>query len=325
MKYNYCTLFDSGYMSRGILMYNSLMKYSKDAFLYVFAFDDFCYKILKNMRLPRMKVISLTEFENKRLLEAKKNRTRAEYCWTCSSSSVLYVLENFDVDNCTYVDADMIFLSDSSVLIKEMGNKSVLLTKHRPSLLEEKPTPQGRYCVQFMTFKKDKNGLKALRWWADKCIEGCYARLEPGRFGDQKYLDDWTERFKGIHVSKNLGGGVAPWNVKDYEFKLSKNDIYVKRKNSKEGWEKVVFFHYHQLETYKHNIFDFGGYKLNKLVIKEIYFPIIRNLKNINTQLKTLGIKNPEPLSKLSFRKIIRAIVRKIQGRSNIYKARELD
>ena len=102
---NFCTLFDSGYLSRGLAMYESLNRHCKDFHLYVFAFNDECFSVLKSLYLANMTVISLPEFEDEELLKVKPTRSRGEYCWTCSSSTILYVLDNYDVDHCTYVHA----------------------------------------------------------------------------------------------------------------------------------------------------------------------------------------------------------------------------
>jgi hypothetical protein len=70
-------------------------------------------------------------------------------------------------------------------------------------------------------------GMAVLNWWRDRCIEWCYARSEEGKFGDQKYLDDWTTRFDSVHVLEHLGGGIAPWNVQQYSFYRDKDAIWL--------------------------------------------------------------------------------------------------
>jgi hypothetical protein len=69
-------------------MYESLKEHSDSFHLYIFAFDNLAYDILTKLKLEYATVISLKEFENADLLRIKSSRTRAEYCWTSTSSVV---------------------------------------------------------------------------------------------------------------------------------------------------------------------------------------------------------------------------------------------
>ena len=91
--YNYCTLFDSNYLTRGLAMYKSLKEHCDAFHLYIFPFDNKCSDILKKLNLEKATIISLEDFEDDALLEVKSSRSRAEYCWTCTSSAILYILE----------------------------------------------------------------------------------------------------------------------------------------------------------------------------------------------------------------------------------------
>ena len=164
--WNYCTLFDSKYLSRGLAMYESLKTHSGEFNLYIFAFDDLSFRILEELSLQYVTLISLNEFESNELLEVKSGRSKAEYCWTCTPSTISYVLKKYDVPFCTYLDSDLFFYSDPSVLIEEMitCRKNILITEHRFSpvakLYEEKRA--GRFCVQFVTFSNDSDSLEVL-------------------------------------------------------------------------------------------------------------------------------------------------------------------
>jgi hypothetical protein len=208
-------------------MYKSLRNHCDDFHLYIFAFDDKCFNLLSKQKLPNVSVIPLNEFEDPDLLMVKPTRTPTEYCWTCTPSTILYCIEKYHLKLCTYIDADLYFYSDPKVLIDEMGDKSVLITKHRYTPEYDQTNTSGKYCVQFISFKADQNGFEVLKWWRNACLNWCYNHYDDGKFGDQKYLDDWTTRFTGIHELKHLGGGVAPWNMQQYTFikqkKLDRN------------------------------------------------------------------------------------------------------
>lgn len=248
----YCTLFNSSYLSRGLSMYYSLEKQTKDFHFFLFAFDDNCLETLKKLELENATIVSLTEFENPDLLNIKSTRTTAEYCWTCASSSIWYCIHTFDIDHCTYVDADLLFFSDPKILVDEMGSNSILLIEHRYHTEYDLSATSGLYCVQFITFKRTEAGLKALDWWRKACIDWCFNRYEEGKFGDQKYLDDWLDRFEQVHILRNWGGGVAPWNSRNYSFEKINNQILVKNALVN---TPLVFYHFHDFRYCTHKTF----------------------------------------------------------------------
>jgi hypothetical protein len=274
---NFCTLFDSKYLSRGLILYDSLNSNAEDFHLYIFAFDDLTLNTLNSLNLRGVTVISLAEFENEKLISVKGARTRAEYCWTCTSSVINFVLEKFAVSSCTYLDADLFFYASPSILLEELaGEKSVLITEHRfsrfASWFEERRA--GRFCVQFITFNNVKESREILLKWIDQCIEWCYSRYEDGKFGDQKYLEKWPEEYTNVYVLKNLGGGVAPWNAGQYRFLNKENKIFLIDHRTKTKVE-VVFFHFHFVKIFPEGYADLGWNRLQKAVIELFYIPYI--------------------------------------------------
>ncbi|GMU94976.1 glycosyl transferase [Ignavibacterium album] len=321
MTYNFCTLFDSNYLSRGIALYRSLEKHCNNFHLYIFAFDTKSYNVLKKLNLVKATVIPLSEFEDEKLLQVKPSRSVAEYCWTSTSSTILYVLENFGVDNCTYVDADVFFYSSPEPIFQELGDKSILITEHRYSPQYNKELKSGKYCVQFITFRNDENGLKALRWWRDRCLEWCYARYEDGKFGDQLYLDDWTERFQGVHVMQHLGGGLAAWNVQQYEFQKVEEKILGKENSTGQEFD-VIFYHFHYLKFFNDGKVELGRRKLSKQVINIFYKDYIKLLDDISSEIKKYD-SSMEPngtiIRKFNWKTPLLYIYRKIYGVYNIF------
>ncbi|MDF2529247.1 MAG: hypothetical protein K0Q57_127 [Gammaproteobacteria bacterium] len=327
MKQVFCTLFDSFYLSRGLAMYESLLKHMPEAYLYVFAFDQRCYDNLSKMNLPNMKVITLAEFEDTELLKIKPTRSRGEYCWTCTPSIILYVLDKFNEAACTYVDADLYFFSTPEPLFSELGDQSVSIISHRYTPEYDQAKTSGKYCVQFMTFKNTEPGLKVLKWWRDACIEWCYARKEDGKFGDQKYLDDWPSRFDGVCELENLGGGVAPWNVQQYEFYLADDQLFGKERLSNTIFP-VIFYHFHDFRFLKNDRLDLAPYKLNKQIISLIYLPYVKHLEKIAQVLlaKQPGFNANMPLkASWSFKKLLKVLLRKLEGRYNVCNRKDLD
>ncbi|SFV27490.1 glycosyl transferase [Thermoflavifilum thermophilum] len=317
----FCTLFDSNYLTRGLVMYESLKACCKDFHLYIFSFDDRSFQVLKSLNLEKVTLISLSEFEDEELLRVKPTRSRAEYCWTCTSSTILYCLEQFHLPHCTYIDADLYFYQDPSILLDEMGEHSILITEHRYSPQYEKSAKAGKYCVQFITFRRDEYGMKALKWWRERCLEWCYARLEDGKFGDQKYLDDWPERFEKVWVLQHPGGGLAAWNIQQYEV-IPQNSKFICRNYRTGQVFKPIFYHFHYLRYYSNGSIELGRRKLSKQVLQLIYLPYICKLENMKQNLlkRNIGFDPNGPTPPPSgIKHLIVEIYRRIKGTYHVY------
>jgi hypothetical protein len=290
VTYNYTTLFDSYYLNRALAMYQSLVKNCPAFHLYIFAFDEKSEALLKKMNLAYVTVISLTEFEDERLLAVKNTRGKGEYCWTCTPSTVYYCITRFNLDHCTYIDADLYFFSNPNVLVDELKGGSVLITEHRYTKRYDQSAKSGIYCVQFVTFRNTTDGMKVLTWWRDRCIEWCFDRFEDGKFGDQKYLDDWPVRFGGVHVLQHLGGGVAPWNVQQLAI-FEDGESYSVLEKRTGRTNDLVFYHFHALTFLRNGMVDLGTYRLHKDA-RTLYRDYLVHIAAVNETLKSLGF-NP--------------------------------
>jgi hypothetical protein len=95
MTHFFCTYFDQGYLSRGLALYQSLKQHCPDFQLWVLCMDDACYEFLIQRGLPNIYPLALEDFErgNEKLLEAKQNRSRIEYYFTCTPALPLFIFK----------------------------------------------------------------------------------------------------------------------------------------------------------------------------------------------------------------------------------------
>lgn len=291
---NFVTLFDKNYLSRGLVLLQSLNMCCKETFtLYILAMDEKVqdyFDSKQNNNVVCFNVDDLITYYPV-LSKLRKERTRGEFCWTLSSFSIQYVIKKYNVDECTYLDSDLCFWSDPKNLLDEMGEASVLITEHNYSSDCDTAALTGKYCVQFMCFKNNPDGNRVLEWWRSKCEEWCFNRMEDGKFGDQKYLDDWESRFEGIvYNCRTIGCGLAPWNCQKYKIKKEGNDIYIIDKISLIK-KQLVFYHFHNLRKIIGERWSLSNYMLTKDVIP-LYCFYIRQIKRIEALLPDELVSN---------------------------------
>ena len=279
-----CTLFNVNYLDKGLALYESLEKVSNDFTLYVLAMDDKCYEILTDLQLQHIILIKLEDFESEELLKIKPSRSIGEYCWTCSSNLIRYVIDTYQPEYCTYIDADLYFYSDPYQIIEEMKQKnaSVQVIGHRFNKREAKKTEfiVGKYCVEFNTFKNDSKGNKLLDIWCKQCLNYCKIDGDGIHWADQKYQDNWCEDYDFCIETEHLGAGVAPWNIAQYKF-VTSNKHNIDVKIGKQIYP-MLFYHFENIQYIEKNKIKINVYYhwgIDNKLINELYY---RYLTNVN-------------------------------------------
>lgn len=276
---NYCTLFDRQYLSKGLVLHESLSRHSFEEFkLRILALDDETHWLLHDLQLQNVEIYPLSNFERAMNMEpVKQSRTWQEYCWTCASSWMEYLMPW--VGEVTYLDADLCFFSDPAVVFEEIGNRSLGITPHRFPPERRHKEANGRYNVGLVYAKNTEAGRKCIAQWAKNCRAWCFNRIEgKNACGDQKYLDSWENDFPGeVCAIQNIGVNTAPWNVSQYQVNTGPTVDGV----------PVVFYHFHEFQ----NEYKLTGYPLRTQDRAFIYTPYVKAWHDANARIAVAEVR----------------------------------
>jgi len=249
---HFVTLFDSAFFPAGFCLHRSLMKFAQPFRLWVICLDELSAGVLKDLALPSVTPLPLPAFETPDLLRVKGERSTIEYYWTLTPFTFQWVFEqDAEVHRVTYLDADLYIFKSPSVLLDEMSDDShVLVTEHAYGPQYDQTDTAGRFCVQFTSFRRSAPAQRIMQWWQDRCLDWCYNRVEPGRFGDQKYLDEWPSLFgDDLHIVRQRELTLAPWNIRHFY--------------ANHGPYFPVFYHFHGLRMASPHVIRLShGYRL---------------------------------------------------------------
>jgi hypothetical protein len=277
---HYVTLFDSLYLPQGLALQRSMHRHANEYTLWILCMDDEVHGVLGKLQLPNVRLLQLSAIETDELKRVKPGRTKGEYCWTLTPFTPRFVFEaDPTVGRVTYLDADMWFRKSPAPIFEEFeaSGKHVMITDHAYAPEYDESVTSGQYCVQFMTFTRGA-GETVRAWWEARCIEWCFARVEDGKFGDQKYLDDWPERFSAhVHVLRNTALLLAPWNATRFPY------------------SGAICWHFHKLRIVAKadqvQGVMCGDYPLPATTIRNVYAKYVDDLRFVTTQMAQLNVK----------------------------------
>ena len=285
---HFTTYFDKNYLSRGLVLIESLQEQTSEFELYLLCLDDFTFKYFsKNkQQYPQIVIVPLNELEkeDEQLLTCKGNRSTIEYYFTLSPCLPLFLLKKYNVPHICSLDADIKFYASPDSLF-DLSKHSIVITPHKFSQEIKYKEKSGKNNVSFQIFKNDSIGISCLELWREQCIDWCKDELdlENDRFADQKYLDNWEQKYApNIKILNDSVSGLASWNLNNFEITKKDNFFY---SNS----ERIIFYHFHH-NKFLNKRWATNGFKINQVKLQngitKIYLNYWNNINKFNHLLE---------------------------------------
>ncbi len=288
----FCACFDSNYLPKGLALYRSIRRHCAQFTFFVLCLDEETRRVLSALSLPNTRLISLEEVERQfpKLLRAKGTRTAAEYSLTCKPFMALHIFSRFpEARHLIYLDSDLYFFSDPAAIWAEAVGHSITVTEHRFSPLLVDGPRTGRFNAGWFSVRRDDAAKACLRWWGERCLEWCRNRIEDGKCGDQKYLEEWPALFPDVHVLTNKGVNVGPWNLARHSIREHENRLWADD-------EPLQCYHFSGVSEiypwlYGTQLTDYG-ITPSKAVRENLYAPYVRDLADCaRTARRLLGAR----------------------------------
>jgi hypothetical protein len=220
---NFCSYFDKNYLSKFLVLRDSLINLNCKVIFYVLPLDDFSYNFLKNKNFKNVILCNLNQLEKKfpDLNKIKNTRTNIEYYFTLSPYLPIFLQEKFNLEKLSYIDVDSFFFKNPEFFYKSLDVYSIILTKQN---FKEK---YGKFNVGWISYNfLHQDTKKILDKWKVECTNWCYDKVEKNRYADQKYLDDWPLLSNDIIIYDPKVSMFSPWDSKNKFLKKNRENFY---------------------------------------------------------------------------------------------------
>ena len=176
---------------------------------------------------------------------------------TCIKPAVFeYLFNQTAEEKVIYMDPDTKIFGSMSAFEDLMGHTNIILTPHilTPIPLDGKTPGEtaflnfGVYNLGFLALTKSEETDRFIVWWKERTYQQGYARVADGLFVDQLYVNLVPLLFKNVHIFRNMGFNMAPWNL--HERWLSKIDGHW-CVNATDG---LVFYHFSSFKVDAHEL-----------------------------------------------------------------------
>jgi len=229
---NFCTVADINFYNRVCALECSLSEFNKEYKLHLLCLDRKIEEKIKNNNIICYHLDDI--INNDRHLKAAldhppsrealihaqgdiKNAKKFQFIWALSAYFSWWTLENLEIEDILYIDADIFFFSGLDELYSKIFKEeiSIGIVEHRCPYNPD----NGKYNVGIVYFKNDLEGYKCSTWWKNCLIttNHDYYKTHSG-CGDQKYLELFPKLFRKVGVLDKFIGHLAPWNFNFHQY-----------------------------------------------------------------------------------------------------------
>ena len=298
----YVTIYDIRYLSRALVLINSIRNTGNNSDIVLLALDRDSEKALQKLNLENLTVINIEKLETKfkELILAKSDRSKLEYFFCLTPFVIKYAMEMTSKKTISYIDSDIWFAQNPAHLLIDKSKYDIGIVKHNfPEhlLFMEK---NGIYNVGFLYFQKNNNSIEVLDWWASSCIKSTSIESYKNIYADQKYLESFFDFQAKVEIFSLDGHNSAPWNCNN----LQRNSNIFMTQNG----NNLIYFHFSGLRIFK--FFYMMGYnsyswRPNKVIRTNLYANYVKEIRKWD---KVISGRHMSDHRKLGKRQVLRAI-----------------
>ncbi|HKQ30776.1 MAG TPA: hypothetical protein VJS66_05775, partial [Burkholderiales bacterium] len=307
------TTLDKNFLGRALCLYQSWAEHVPNGEFGFYCMDDAAVRVLRTMALPRAIVVAHEEFADAALSAVRQTRTMPEYCWTAKPAILLHALrQRPGLEWVVYLDSDMMFFGDANQVLT-YGDYRITPHRFHPDFASYLPSI-GIYNAGYIAFRNSPRGCEALQWWLQRCLEWCGAVPVPGKYADQKYLDELPALF-GDAPQDHIGLNAAPWNIDNYRVAANSGRVEL-------NGEPLLLFHFQGFKIHGRRLHDMysGDRKLATAVAEHVYVPYARRLATSIARTWDAGADHAWGIDSVTAkpRLIYRHLRKMLRGRSNL-------
>lgn len=298
----YVTLCDIRYLSRALVLINSIRNTGNISDIILVVLDRISEKALEKIFLKNVIVVHIDKLETKYkdLVLAKRDRSQLEYYFCLTPFAIKYAMHITSKNTISYIDSDIWFAQNPENLLIEKSKYDIGIVKHSFSehlIFMEK---NGIYNVGFLYFQNNKKSIEVLDWWAQSCIKSTSIEGNDNIYADQKYLENFFDFRAKIEIFALEGHNSAPWNCNNLQ---KDSNIFLTQKGN-----NLIYFHFSGLRIFKY--FYMMGYnsyswRPNKVIRRSLYVKYISEIRKWD---KIVNERHMTDHRRLGKRQILRAI-----------------